>query len=265
MGWVRNALRWYPGPGSSIDGEETGLMGNVEENSAESIKKLKEEAAESAAALIKDGMVIGLGSGTTATLLVAAIGKRVKEGLRVVGVPTSEQTAEEARRLNIPLSTLAENPQIDLALDGADEVELGTLDLTKGGGGNLLREKLVAIASARFVIVVDERKLVEKLGSRYSLSVDVVQFGWQTTARRLEDLGAVPKLRLQANGETFVTDGGQYILDCAFGPIPSGRELAAKLDGVVGVVEHGLFIGMTTAVVVGRASGVTVLTQDKPK
>jgi len=236
-------------------------MDDSQRNSVESIGKFKEEAAESAAALVEDGMVIGLGSGTTATLLVAAIGKRVKEGLHVVGVSTSEQTAAQARQLNIPLSTLAQNPQIDLALDGADEVELGTLNLIKGGGGNLLREKLVAVASARFVIVVDDRKLVEKLGSRSPLAVDVVPFGWQTTAQRLRELGAIPTLRLQSNGQTFVTDGGQYILDCAFHPIQSASALATKLDSVVGVVEHGLFIGLTTEVVVGGADGVKILRQ----
>jgi ribose 5-phosphate isomerase A len=237
------------------------MMENTERNSVELIREFKEKAAESAAALIENGMIVGLGSGTTAALIVAAIGKRVKEGLRLVGVSTSEQTAEQARQLNIPLSTLAENPKIDLALDGADEVELGTLNLIKGGGGNLLREKLVAIASARFVIVVDDRKLVKTLGSRWPLAVEVVPFGWQSTAQRLRDLGAVPNLRLQSNGQTFVTDGGHYILDCTFGPIQSASALATKLDGVVGVVEHGLFIGMTSEVVVGGADGVSVLRQ----
>ena len=191
--------------------------------------------------------------------MVDAIGKRVTEGLRIVGIPTSERTAAQARKLNIPLSVLAENPRIDLALDGADEVELTTLNLIKGGGGNLLREKFVAIASARFVIVVDERKLVEKLGTRSSLPVDIVQFGWQTTTQRLRDLLARPHLRTQANGEPFVTDGGQYILDCAIGPISSAPALATKLDSVVGVVEHGLFIGMASEVVVAGTGGVRVL------
>jgi ribose 5-phosphate isomerase A len=136
---------------------------NTEENATLSVQQFKEEAAEAAAALIEDGMVIGLGSGTTATLLVAAIGKRVQEGLRIVGIPTSEQTGEQARRLNIPLSTLDEHSRIDMDLDGADEVELGTLNLSKGGGGNLLREKLVAITSSQFVVVVDGRKLVKEL------------------------------------------------------------------------------------------------------
>jgi ribose 5-phosphate isomerase A len=235
------------------------MIKGAEENSAEAIQKLKKEAAEAAADLIQDGMVIGLGSGTTAKLVVEAIGKRVKNGLRLVGVSTSEKTAAQARELGIPLATLAEYPQLDLAIDGADEVELGTLHLIKGGGGNLLREKLVAIASARFAIIVDERKLVDKLGTTFSLPVEVVPFGWQSTEGRLKKLGANPKLRTQPGGDTFITDGGHYILDCAFGPIASASELAAELDHVVGVVEHGLFIGMTSLVVVGQPEGVKTL------
>ncbi len=234
-------------------------MSDTEQISAELVNKFKKEAAESAAGLIENGMVVGLGSGTTATLVVAAIGERVKAGLTLVGVSTSEQTAAQARQLNIPLSTLAEHPRIDLALDGADEVELNTLNLIKGGGGNLLREKLVAVASARFVIVVDERKLVEKLGSRSPLPVEVVPFGWQSTAQRLKDLGANPILRTKKNGETFVTDGGHYILDCVFASISSPSQLATKLDSVVGVVEHGLFVGMASEVRVGGENGVKVL------
>jgi ribose 5-phosphate isomerase A len=234
-------------------------MPGAEDLSAEKIQKLKQEAAESAAELIQDGMVVGLGSGTTAKLVVDAIGKRVKSGLRVTGVSTSEKTSAQAKELGIPLATLAEYPQIDLAIDGADEVELGTLNLIKGGGGNLLREKLVAIASARFAIIVDERKLVEKLGATFALPVEVVPFGWQSTEGRLKKLGATPKLRTKPDGELFITDGGHYILDCRFGPIHSAAKLAAELDSVVGVVEHGLFIGMTSMVVVGQPNGIEIL------
>jgi ribose 5-phosphate isomerase A len=235
------------------------MTNSSERTSPEAIQKLKEEAAESAAALIEDGMVVGLGSGSTAKLVVDAIGKRVKNGLRVIGIPTSEKTATQARKLNIPLATLAQHPQIHLALDGADEVELSTLNLIKGGGGNLLREKLVAIASQRFVVVVDERKLVDQLGATFSVPVEVVPFGWQSTEQRVKKLGANPKLRSQSNGETYITDGGHYILDCAFGPIASPSTLATHLDATVGVVEHGLFIGMTSAVVVGKPDGIKLL------
>lgn len=235
------------------------MIKGTEENSAEAIQKLKQEAAEAAAELIEDGMIVGLGSGTTAKLVVDAIGKRVKKGLHLVGVSTSEKTAAQAKELGIPLATLAEYPRLDLALDGADEVELGTLNLIKGGGGNLLREKLVAIASPRFVIIVDERKVVDKLGITFSLPVEVVPFGWQSTEGRLKELGANPKLRLQPGGDVFITDGGHYILDCAFGPIDSASNLATELDGVVGVVEHGLFIGMTSMVIVGQPNQVKML------
>lgn len=220
------------------------------------INKLKEAAANSAAAELRDGMVVGLGSGTTARLAVGAIGRRVKEGLRIVGIPTSEQTAEQARGLGIPLSTLEEYPQIDVTIDGADEAELGTLNLIKGGGGNQLREKIVATASSRLVIAVDETKVVSHLGDRARVPVEVAQFGWQATARKIANLSATPILRLGSDGEPFVTDGGNYILDCAFGRIESANILQRELDSVVGVVEHGLFIGLASLVLVGSSEGI---------
>jgi ribose 5-phosphate isomerase A len=225
---------------------------------ASAIDRFKEAAAAAAATQLQDGMVVGLGSGTTATLAVAAIGRRVQQGLKIIGIPTSEKTAEQARLLNIPLSTLEERSAIDVTIDGADEVEAGTLSLVKGGGGNLLREKIVAVASSRMIVVVDERKVVGELGS-HALPVEVVPFGWKTTAKRLERIGAHPTLRLARNGQVFLTDGGHYILDCAFGSIPSARQLQADLDCIVGVVEHGLFIGIASQAIVGAATGVTVL------
>lgn len=224
------------------------------QNSA--VDSRKEAAANVAAAQLQSGMIVGLGSGSTARLMVAAIGRRVKDGLRIIGIPTSEQTAEQARALGIPLSTLAEYSQIDLTIDGADEVELGTLHLIKGGGGNQLREKIVATASSRLTIIVDETKLVHQLGTRAKVPVEVAQFGWQATARNLSKLNANPSLRLGSGGETFVTDGGNYILDCAFGPIECPALLQRELDSVVGVVEHGLFIGLASQVLVGTADGV---------
>ena len=207
-------------------------------------------------------MVVGLGSGTTATLAVAVIGRRVQEGLRIIGIPTSEKTAEQARLLNIPLSTLEERLVIDVTIDGADEVEAGSLNLIKGGGGNLLREKIVAVASSRLIVVADERKVVGELGSRSVLPVEVTPFGWKTTAKRLEQLGAHPTLRLRSDGQTFITDGGHYILDCAFGPIGSPQLLQAELDGIVGVVEHGLFIGIACQAVIGGPAGVAIMGRD---
>jgi ribose 5-phosphate isomerase A len=225
--------------------------------------ELKQAAANSAALELQDGMVVGLGSGTTARLAVGAIGLRVKEGLRIVGIPTSEQTAEQARSLGIPLSTLGEYPQIDVTIDGADEVELGTLSLIKGGGGNHLREKIVATASSRLVIAVDQSKIVSHLGDRAPVPVEVAQFGWQATARTLTKLRAVPILRLRSDGEPFVTDGGNYILDCAFGRIESAHDLRRELDSVVGVVEHGLFIGLTSLVLIGTPEGVKRLDKSR--
>jgi ribose 5-phosphate isomerase A len=221
--------------------------------------QLKRAAAESAVAAVRDGMVVGLGSGSTAALAVSALGRRVRDGLRVVGIPTSEQTGVLAREAGIPVSTLDENNDIDLTIDGADEVELGSLNLTKGLGGALLREKIVASASRRLVIVVDEAKLVQCLGTRTAIPVEVVPFGWRVTAGRLEGLGAKAVLRLGSNGAVFETDGGHYILDCSFGPIATVERLAERLDRVVGVVEHGLFLGLTAEVHVAGSAGVRVL------
>lgn len=225
-------------------------------DAAQQVKEQKEAAAFAAAQLLENGMLVGLGSGSTAEITVAAIGRRVREGLKITGIATSEKTSQLAAAMGIPLATLEDFPHLDIALDGADEIETGSLNLIKGGGGNLLREKLVAAVSARFVIVADERKLSPRLGSRSSLPIDVVPFGWKSTARRLESAGAEPKLRLDNAGRPFVTDGGAYVLDCAFGVIPSPLELEERLNGIVGVIEHGLFLGMATEVIVGSADGV---------
>jgi len=220
----------------------------------------KKSAAESAARLVESGMVVGLGTGSTAKFLVSALGRRVAdERMRIIGIPTSERTAEQARELNIPLATLAEYTQIDLTIDGADEVERGSLYLVKGHGGALLREKIVAAASKRMVVVADESKLVDRLGSLLSVPVEVVPFGWQSTERRLKQLGANPALRLGVDNKPYVTDGGHYILDCAFGPMDAPKEVAQHLDQVVGVVEHGLFLGFAEEVYIGGPKGVKIL------
>lgn len=227
------------------------------------MNQFKEAAANAAVEQLENGMVVGLGSGTTSELALAAIGRRVQDGLRVVGVPTSEKIAGLARGLSIPLTTLGERPQVDITIDGADEVEIGTLHLIKGGGGNLLREKIVAASSARLVIVADESKVVRHLGTHWSIPVEVIPFGWQATANRLKQTGANPVLRVQADGQPYLTDGGHYILDCAYGPIPSPPQLQTLLDGTVGVVEHGLFIGMASEAVIGGHDGVTRLRHSK--
>jgi ribose 5-phosphate isomerase A len=230
--------------------------------SAAALSQFKEAAAESAAELVQSGMVVGLGSGSTSALAVAAIGRRVKNGLRIIGIPTSEQTAGQARELGIPLSSLGEHAQIDLTIDGADEVELGTLNLIKGRGGALLREKIVASATVQLVIIVDETKLVRQLGAHERVPVEVVPFGWQATAARVRKLGSDPNLRLRPDGQTYTTDGGHYILDCRFGPIQSPASLQSQLDAIVGLVEHGLFVGLTSQVVVGGPAGIRTLSRD---
>jgi ribose 5-phosphate isomerase A len=222
-------------------------------------QQFKQAAAESAVTLVEDGMILGLGTGSTAKLAVDALGKRVAGGLRVTGIPTSEATAAQARSLGIPVSTLDEHPEIDLTIDGADEVEGGTLNLIKGRGGALLREKIVASASKRLAIIVDDSKLVERLGSKFAVPVEVVPFGWRATARKLEALGAKAALRSGADGKPYITDSGNYIVDCTFGRISDPAKLDFELNGIVGVVEHGLFLHMATQVIVAGQGGVKVL------
>jgi ribose 5-phosphate isomerase A len=224
------------------------------------VDSLKRAAGEAAATLIEDGMVVGLGTGSTAKFAVAAIGARVRLGLKILGIPTSEQTAVQARSLGIPLGELSADRRVDLTIDGADEVDIHSLDLIKGRGGALLREKIVASVSDRFVIVADESKLVERLG-RSVLPVEVVPFGWEATAHKLRDLGAVPTLRKSGGGEAFVSEGGHYILDCMVSGELSPAALGVALDGVVGVVEHGLFLGMTSRVFASSTDGVRELTR----
>jgi ribose 5-phosphate isomerase A len=213
----------------------------------------KREAGERAAALVQSGMVVGLGTGSTAAFAVEAIARRIAAGdLReVVGIPTSERTRDLAARLAIPLTTLNDEPEIDLTIDGADEVDPAG-DLIKGGGGALLWEKIVAAASRRYVIIVDPSKLVERLGERHPLPVEVMPFGWRTHLDALRTLGAEPVLRTDRHGEPVRTDGSHFLLDCRF---PSGIENARLVERVLrarpGVVETGLFLGMQPQVIVG--------------
>lgn len=197
-------------------------------------------------------MVVGLGTGSTAKFVVEELGRRMREeGPRFQGVPTSEETAAQARTLGIPLTTLVEHPSLDLAIDGADEIVEVPLHLTKGRGGALLREKLVEVAAKRLIIVADESKLVPALGTKMPIPVEVVPFGWQSTARRLEALGCEASHR-----EGFTTDQGNVILDCRFSPISDPVQLAGELDRTVGVVEHGLFLGMATDAFISTERGV---------
>ncbi|HTR85814.1 MAG TPA: ribose-5-phosphate isomerase RpiA [Reyranella sp.] len=220
---------------------------------------LKQAAAERAVGEIRDGMVVGLGTGSTAEIAVELLGARVAKGLKIRGVPTSERTASLAGRLGIPLIAAQDEwPAIDLAVDGADQVERGTLNLVKGLGGALLREKIVARASARFVVVVDDSKLVDRLGGATPLPVEILPFGQSATLRQLERLGLQPRLRLAA-GIPFLTDGGHHIADCGFAGIADVARLETELSATVGVVETGLFLGLAAMVVVGRPDGVEVM------
>jgi ribose 5-phosphate isomerase A len=217
----------------------------------------KRAAAEAAARLVESGMIVGLGTGSTAAFLVSALGRRVaEENLRLAAIPTSERTADQARSVNIPLTTFAEHTEIDLTIDGADEVLLGPLYLIKGHGGALLREKIVAAASKRMAVIADETKIVERLGSLVSVPVEVVPYGWQATRKKLIQLEGKPALRLGADKKPYITDGGHYILDCAFGPMEDPKEIAHHLDHVVGVVEHGLFLKYASEAFIGGPEGV---------
>ena len=217
---------------------------------------LKRAAAEAAVELVEDGMVIGLGTGSTAAFAIEALARRHRQGLHFLGIPTSERTAAQARAAGIPLTSFTQHRQIDLTIDGADEVERGTLNLIKGLGGALLREKIVAAASRRLAIVVDGSKLVDRLGTHSPVPAEVVAFGLEATQAALEVLGASARLRLSQAGDPFVTDNGNRILDCSFGPIADPARLEERIRHIVGVVESGLFISRADPVFVADAGGV---------
>ncbi|PWC45769.1 ribose-5-phosphate isomerase RpiA [Azospirillum sp. TSO22-1] len=217
----------------------------------------KRRAARAAVEAVEDGMVLGLGTGSTATFALKALAERVARGLRVQGIPTSERTAALARRLGIPLTSFAAHRWIDLTIDGADEVERGTLSLIKGRGGALLREKIVACASRRLIVIVDASKLVDRLGQRSALPVEIVPFGAEVTMERLGDAGGAPVLRM-SDGVPFLSDGGHHLVDCDFGEIPDPSELDKRLHAIVGVIETGLFIGKASSVIVGTPGGLKV-------
>jgi ribose 5-phosphate isomerase A len=226
----------------------------------DAVQTLKRMAAEKAVEAVSSGMVVGLGTGSTATLAVDAIGRRMREeGLKITGVPTSEVTAAQARALGIPLADLSTVTEIDLTIDGADAVDRKDLALIKGLGGALLREKLVAAVSRRMTVIVDGSKMEGAFGERVPVPVEIVRFGWQTTERRLAALGCATQLRPAKDGTPFVTDGGNYIVDCRFGAIADPAELDARLHGVVGVVETGLFIGLATEIIIADDGHLGVL------
>jgi ribose 5-phosphate isomerase A len=214
----------------------------------------KEAAARASLRFVRDGDVIGLGTGSTAAYAVRFLGEQVRAGLKIRGIPTSVHTKELATSLGIPLTTLDEFQQIDVDVDGADEFD-PQLHLIKGGGGALLREKIIASASRQVVIIADSSKQVAVLG-KFPLPVEVIPFAQPLVAKRITALGATAKLRHDAKGNPFVTDEGHHILDCSFGQIPDPPALARKLSDMPGVVEHGLFIDLATVVLCAKGENV---------
>ena len=219
----------------------------------------KQMAGEEAVKYIENGMVIGIGSGTTAVYMIQALAQRLREGLSIIGaVPTSEATAQLARQLGIPLTNLDTHPQLDLDIDGADEID-GLLGLIKGGGGALLREKIVAAASRRFIVIADSSKIVKQLGLKFPVPVEIIPFARTPVQLQLGALGAQFQLR-QRDGQVFRTDSGNIILDCFFPRgISDPQALHARIKSIVGVVETGLFLNMAERAIIGSGNGVQVL------
>jgi ribose 5-phosphate isomerase A len=235
-------------------------MSMTSRTSQDPAEAAKRRAAQWAADQVQEGMAVGLGSGSTSALVIDEVGRRVRDGLRIVAIATSIQSHRQAESLGIPVTDFAHQPELDLTIDGADEVQRGTLALIKGHGGALLREKIVAMASRRMLVAVDPRKVVDRLGSVFTVPVEVVPFGWETTDRRLRDQGFVPELRRNDDGEPYVTDGQHYILHCKL--IESGltpEQAAEAFKRTTGVVEHGLFLGIASKVVIGSAEKVDFL------
>lgn len=228
-----------------------------------SMDDLKRQAAARAVEQVRDGMKLGLGTGSTAKHFVELLGERVKAGLKVVGVPTSEATRADAERCGVPLTTLEEVNHLDLTVDGADEID-PNLELIKGGGGALLREKIVAAASDRMIVIADESKWVETLG-RFPLPIEVIPFGLGATRRAIEaafaenGVSGEMDIRKTKDGHAFVTDGGHWIIDARLGRIPDSPKLAASLNSIPGVVEHGLFIGLARTAMLAGPQGIRVV------
>lgn len=225
-------------------------------------RQMKIKAAEAALTYVQDGMRLGIGTGSTAEEFVRLLAEKVSNGLQVQGVPTSERTARLCLELGVPLKSLDELPELDLTIDGADELD-SRLRLIKGGGGALLREKIVAAASGRMIVIADESKVVETLGA-FALPIEVNPFGLAATRIAIEKLaqklGLSGELRVRgADEEAFTTDGGHYIIDASFGRIPDAEALATALNSIPGVVEHGLFINLATLAIIAGPAGARVI------
>ena len=220
-------------------------------------------AAKKAVSYIENGMKVGLGTGSTAKIAIDILGQRVSEGLQIIGIPTSERSHQQALTLGIPLTTFVETPTLDVTIDGADQVQTQTLAIIKGLGGALLREKIVAFASSRYIIVVDEGKVVSELGGKVPVPVEVVRFGWSATVAHLKKLNCKIIMRKAESvgwlENLYVTDGGNYIADCFFSQIDDPVALEIAIRSIVGVVECGLFIGYKPDVIIGSANGARVL------
>ncbi|MEK3767602.1 ribose-5-phosphate isomerase RpiA [Paenibacillus sp. FSL R5-0887] len=222
---------------------------------------VKQLAAEKAVEFVKDGMKIGLGTGSTAYWAINKLGERVSEGLKITAVATSRASEEQARELGIPIVAFGDIDSLDLTIDGADELD-SSLQLIKGGGGALLREKIVASNSTRMIVIADESKVVNTLG-KFPLPVEMVPFAWEWTVAELAKLGCNPELR-RSGEELYKTDNGNYIADCRFEVIESAPKLALTIQSIPGVVEHGLFIGIAAMAIVGKKDGSIEIIEVKP-
>ncbi|HVM92815.1 MAG TPA: ribose-5-phosphate isomerase RpiA [Terriglobales bacterium] len=222
----------------------------------------KEQAGRAAAQLVHDGQIVGLGTGSTAYFAVIALGERVKAGLKITGIPTSIATGELATKLGIPLTTLEKNPVIDVVIDGADEID-PHLNLIKGGGGAHLREKVIAQASGKMIVIADSTKVVDHLG-KFPLPVEIIDFARPVVERKIASLAASIKQRTRKDGSPYITDNGNPILDCTFGKIVDPPALATTLSAIAGVVEHGLFINLASIALVGEGNSVREIRTRKP-
>jgi ribose 5-phosphate isomerase A len=256
--WPQQSEMWSNPSGAALaQGKAVATLINMNDL----IHKQKIVAAATAVDEIQSGMVVGLGSGSTAALMVDELGRRLSSGQLhdIIAVPTSEKTAFQAQRLGIPLTTLSEQPQVDLTIDGADEID-PQLDLIKGLGGSLLREKIVAASSTKLLIIADQRKLVQRLGSRSPLPVEVIPFAEQPVKSFLRSLGATTVLR-ETDGEIFICDEGNITLDCYFDPMPDPSTLAMQIIAQPGVVDHGFFLGMAHKAIVATETGIKIMTR----
>jgi ribose 5-phosphate isomerase A len=218
---------------------------------------LKREVAAQAAAMVEDGMVVGLGTGSTAAFFIESLIARAAKGLNILCIPTSERSAAQARAGGLHLVGFDTHTSIDICVDGADEIKRDNLDLVKGLGGALFREKIVASAAKKLVIIADSEKLVDWLGTKSPVPVEVTRFGWELTQSRLATHAESATRRTLSDGEAYVTDGGNYIIDCAFAPIADAADLNRRLLSIVGVVETGLFVGMAQLALVADGHGIT--------